>query len=472
MVDGMTIVDLKTHILPSLLAGTGNDLGLTRAGLSTPLQGLALTAQALRFEHPAMPTAFQVEDAIVDPRPTVAEALRRPLVRFLRGKRSAIAGHRFETRIASALSAQALRLHPFDIPALDSFVTKHSESLGVEAMAWAQRQTPVEQKQVYFEPDALDDINWAQATPALAGFYIETRRQADAAHARSLIEAALPKARSQHRQYMVSALRLLLSADDRALLEGLAKDRALGVRTTAQALLTRLDTRDGVTPAAVERIRKGQAGFLKKRTTLNLELPATVKPGTEKQWLGQHFAHVSISAWANALALPELDLLPAAEKDDNLLLGFAISAIVDHRFDILDLVTRAYLPDAWEMALSSGFVPLSDLNETDFAQFAVAAIKPVTWVQDIPFRALDSLALLPWYLPDSVMRDVMNSAAWKSLLKDTAKQSVDLIDIMALLCPAHQRTTLRAQLASFDPPMTADALAFLDIMDALETTDA
>jgi len=464
----MSTRDLKAHILPGLIAGA-RGLALERAGVATPLQALALTAQALRFERPVAPAAFQIAETINDSRALVPDAVRRPLIRLLAMKTQGLAPNVLPDAVARALAAKRLRLHPFDLVRLDGFVRAHAEQLGAEAVAFAERQAPPEQRRGYFEAEALDDATWNNGTPAQRQVYIAGRRREDPGAARGLVETVWANEPADTRVRLLTALMEGLGPDDATFLNGLAKDRAPRVRELAERYLARLPGHDGDHPAlraVVARIKAKQIGFLTKRTTLTLELPATVKPGSPA-WIGQAFGDIGLDELARALSRKVEDLPGAAEEDDNLLVALAIMATRDKRLDILQAVA-GYLPDVWEQLMASGIDDLDGFSVDERARWAETVVLPETWL-DMPVWRLTRLpGLLEGPAPDALMRKLLDARPWRALREDEAKIPDGLVDVLVALSPASQRPDLRAQLAPLDPARVNRALLFLDIMDALE----
>ena len=72
----------------------------------------------------------------------------------------------------------------------------------------------------------ITDDNWTEATPARRERYINERRRADPATARALVEAVWASETADMRLRLLGPLSVRLGPDDRAFLEGLAKDRA------------------------------------------------------------------------------------------------------------------------------------------------------------------------------------------------------------------------------------------------------
>src|SRR5215471_2443069 len=170
---------LHAKVLPSLLAGTSRHAPPELVRPADPrsdggLEILSLMGQALRFEHPSTPDSFIVEPEIKDERKIVADRLRRPLVRLLTAKN--VTEHPARA-LARVLERLRLRPHPFDLPLIDAFVRANAERLGPTAQHWADRQKPDAETQSYFDPELLDESNWAYATLSRRVTYLEQRRR-------------------------------------------------------------------------------------------------------------------------------------------------------------------------------------------------------------------------------------------------------------------------------------------------------
>ncbi|WP_155847261.1 DUF5691 domain-containing protein [Asticcacaulis sp. AC402] len=468
----MTANDLKHNLLHGLLSGARNGLPLDRVGLSDGLQALSLTGQALRFERPVGPAQFHVEDAVADTRAIVPETVRRPLLRLLTAKQQGLAPNAFPAAIARTLAVNRLRLHPFDLPKLEAFVKAHADELGAEATAFACREAPPQQARGFFDADAIDDTTWTLATPAVKQAWLQARRRQDPAAARALVEPAFAAENADNRFRILTALREGLGSDDAEFLKSLDKDRAPRVRELAQRLLARLPGHDGDDPAlraVVERLKRGQTGLLRKRPTLALTLPATVQSHSAGTWLRETFGGLDFASLARAVDVPETELIPAAEKDANLLFAFAVMATADKRFDLLSLLADQ-IPDLYDQMLRAGLDDLDGYTPEERRRWADIVVQPRTWVNDMPIWPLGRLStLLDGPVSDDLMRELMNSRPWRAIAKDAGFQ-VDHADLMAALCPAGQRGALRSQLSQAEPAKTAQALLFLDILDSLEAS--
>jgi hypothetical protein len=92
MGERVNTAELKTQVIPSLLAGTArrtlNSDRVLHGGSGTDqtkaaLRALALAAQALRFERPCGPATYSPEPPVHESRRIVPERVRRSLIRLL-----------------------------------------------------------------------------------------------------------------------------------------------------------------------------------------------------------------------------------------------------------------------------------------------------------------------------------------------------------------------------------------------------
>jgi uncharacterized protein DUF5691 len=468
----MKLRTLHTKVVPSLLAGTSkrplpDDLVDPSDSCSDgALELLSLTAQALRFERPSTPDSFGVEPEIKDERRVIADRLRRPLVRLLTAKNATDHPARALVR---AFDRLRLRPHPFDLPLIDAFVRSHAEKLGPTAQHWADRQKPEAETQSYFDPELLDENNWALATLSRRVAYLEQRRRDKTDSARILLESTWSNEEAEARFRLLQALQTGLSTADQAFLSTLVKDRAPRVRTLAAKFLARLGA-GGENPALREclaRIKQGQSGLLRKRTALQLELPANVKDQAAWRWVRETFSELSLSELASAFQLTEERFIEAASKDEALLLALAILATDERRLDLLELVV-GHLPNAWERMSESGVDMVGTM--TDSERQCWVEIIADAYRKELPTNyylwnwlhlVTDSSA------PASIMSVVLDT---KLLTKvpERERGSASWLEIMAALCPPPQRQELRAQLAAFDPSVIVAPLSLLDILDGME----
>lgn len=451
------------QVVPSLLAGTSRRPLPPDHG---PLELLSLAGQALRFERPAPPSSFVVEGEIKDERKTLAARLRRPFVRLLAASKATEHPGR---ALAREFDELRIRPHPFDFPVIERFIRTYAERLGPAAQHWIDRQKPPSEAGNYFDEEVLNDANWADAKLSRRVSYLDARRRADPDAARTLLESVWGQESADARFRLLQVLQSGLTAADQPFLESLETDRAPRVRSLAARYLARLgaSSHNPALQVLLERITRKQSGLLRKRTVLQLDVPANLKDQAVSRWVRETFAEVSIPELAHALDLGDEELIDAAAKQEDLLLGLALLATSECRWDLLEkLVTL--LPNAWERMFETGMDDLGWMTVQERQRWTETIAKPhgkslpasyVLW--DWLHRVTDSAAppsLMDAVLETKLLEHVQNfeltGAAWTELL--------------AALCPATQRQALREQIAGFDPSLTVNSLALLDILDGME----
>jgi hypothetical protein len=463
---------LHAKVLPSLLGGTSRHplpaelIRPSNPSSDSAIEMLSLTAQALRFERPTSPGSFIVEPEIKDDRKIVADRLRRPLIRLLTTKNATEHPAR---ALARAFDRLRLRPHPFDLPLIDAFVRSHAEKLGPTAQHWADRQKPDAGTQSYFDPELLDESNWAQASLSRRAAFLEQRRRDGADAARALVESTWAHEDADARFRLLQVFQTGLTIADQPFLSTLEKDRAPRVRALAARFLARLGAgKDNpALGACLERIKQGHSGLIRKRTALQLELPANVKDQAASRWILQTFTDVSFAELAGAFKITETELIEAATKDEPFLLALAFMATSDRRLDLLELVV-ANLPNAWERMIESGFDTLGTMTESERQRWEEIIVHP--YRKDVP----TTYFLWDWLhritdieAPPAVMSVVLHK---KLLMKvpENERGNVYWLELTAAICPTAQRQELREQLAEFDQSQTASPNALLDILDGME----
>ena len=461
---------LHGKVLPSLLGGTSRHplpsdlIRPTCPSSDGELELLSLMGQALRFERPLSPETFALEPEIEDDRKIVADGLRRPLIRLLTAKNATEHPAR---ALARAFDELRLRPHPFDLPLIDGFVRSNAEKLGPTAQHWVDRQKPDSATQTYFDPEILEESNWAQATLSRRVAYLEQQRRDDADAARSLVESTWAKEGADARFRLLQALQIRLSMADQPFLNTLETDRAPRVRALAAKFLARLGAgkENPALRPCLERIKQGKSGLIRKRAALQLELPANVKDQAASRWILQSFADVSFVELAGAFQLTEEELIQAAAKEDPLLLALALVATNDRRPDLLELVV-AHLTNAWERMFEGGLDTLGAMTELERQRWEELIVHP--YRKDLPtiYSLWDWLhRITDANAPASVMSTVLQT---KLLTKVPEHERVVWFELITAMCSAPQRQQLREQLAEFDQSVTVTPLALLEILDGME----
>jgi hypothetical protein len=164
-----------------------------------------------------------------------------------------------------------------------------------------------------------------------------------------------------------------------------------------------------------------------------------------------------------------LEIIEAAGRDHNLMLGLAFMATQDKRFDLLEEVVRKYLKDAWEQMSLSGSIDLSDWTSEE----------RIHWAEILagPYGAKPPLLYVAWSwlhrslrgpLPEELMERVVRSPTWLNELQQKEKCGPEWMEMLAACCPRQQRDRLRTQLADVDSSLTLTAVPLMDILDTME----
>jgi hypothetical protein len=418
-------------------------------------------SSALRHQsHSSLNRKLRMSEKII------ADRLRRPLIRLLTSKNATEHPAR---ALARAFDRLRLRPHPFDLPLIDAFVRSNAEKLGPTAQHWADRQKPEAETQSYFDPELLDESNWMQAALSRRVAYLEERRRDDANAARALVESTWAQEEADARFRLLQVFQTGLSMSDQSFLSTLDKDRAPRVRALAARFLARLgaSSENPALAACLERIKQSQSGLLRKRTTLQIELPANVKDQAASRWILQTFADVSLGELAGAFKVTEKELIDAAAKSDPLLLALALIATNEHRLDVLELVV-AKLPNAWELMFEAGLDTLGTMTGSERQRWEEIVVHP--YRKDVP----TTYSLWDWLhritdteAPASAMEIALH-AKLLTKVPENERGSGPWVEMMAAICPASQRQELREQLNQFDQSQSVTPFALLDILDGME----
>jgi hypothetical protein len=475
----MSAHEFKTIVLPALLMGTSRqpiDFQRLLGGAIAPgdpksdLKALALTGQALRFERPVPPSDYAVIQLCRPSRGNVPEALRPMLVRLLGDSKSGVPPqYNLALAMALALEGRRLQPHPFDFPRMSGFLRAHAERLGPDICDWVDRDKTAKEKRSYLDIEVLDDANWHQATPARRQQYIKDRRRQDADAGRVLVEAVWPNQAPDMRFMLLQALRQGLSSADAAFLEGLVKDRSLRVRELAERYLSRLLSTAGQNPAVrsvMERIVRRDVGFLRRRPTLKLELPATVTGDRWRGWIAQSFEDVELEELASALGLRADEMIAAAVQDRCLSIAVTIMAFRQGNTTVAHQAYEA-IPEALPLLPWSLLHSIKECEPTARQELAGLLVRKDLSAGIINPDLLAQVHLvLNGPISEGLMEEILRAPVWSQWSVAPERNCNSDWAPVAALCPAAKRPALRQAFASIQ--IAQPILQFLDMLDSLE----
>lgn len=460
----MSVAELKNVVLPALLTGI-RGRGLPHPyGATDGLQLLSLTTHALRIDHPQPPESFVLDDQISDERRFVPEAARAVILRIAGAGACVAAGGRIQAALADAISRHGMKIHPFDMPHLESFVGKHASVLGPEALAFAQRDAAPEQKQSYFVVELMNDGNWVHGNRGEKAKFISSRRAEDPEVALALVEEAWGSQDVDSKVRLVSALRVQSNPSDVPFLRTLLKERSPRIKDAARALLARLPGYDGDNPnlrEALSRIEPRRSDPSK----LELRLPPGVSHYGSEEWIVSTFTGFGIAELAAAKKMSVEELVRAA-AGERLLCGLMVSATNDARFDVISEITERHLP-TMGMFLASNEIPgFESLSADERIEWLKAALRPWQWA-DIPLRFLERLYdILEGPMPVDLARSLLTAPVMRRMLMTTGQIGTDRYEMLAILFPPELRDELLGMIHR--DPHAASAVQFLELLHILE----
>lgn len=456
-----------------LPAGAGLGGAVAADDPKAVLKAVALLGQRGRFARPRLSGVPAATPILADPRALPPDSARPLFLSLLAGK-SGQSADPVALAIADAMARRRLKLHPFDLPRLDAFVRAHAQQLGASAVAWAGRHAGAEEAgRGFFDAEAVDESNWQQAGPAQKSAFIRSLRGAAPDRARDLVAGSFATEPAATRVALLQGLAAGLSEADRPFLDSLSGDRAPSVREAAEALLARLPgsaRSQQRLQEAIGRLKLGRTGLLKRRATLQLEFPATLKEWQRESWAIATIAAAGLDDLAHGLGLTVDAMAAAAEGDEILTTALAVRAAREERFDLLSRLARGGAAQAWIASVQAG-----DLNEADpavVARWSASALHPDLW-PDLPAGGLARLhEAIRAPLPEPTVRAILASPAWRSLAAAALRQEAPLAEqaftVLVALTPAPLRRALQAELAPLPPTLTARALTAIALLDHLD----
>jgi hypothetical protein len=466
----MSAYELKNNVLPALLTGIrGRGMPHT-FGATDSLQLLALASQAVKLDRPQPPETFIIEEDASDPRRIVPDEAR-PLIHRLVGAGTYVAaGGRTQAALARALADRGFKLHPFDLPVLESFVEKQVALLGAEALAFAQRDAAPEQRQSYFSSESMNDDNWTNGNRGERAKYIARRRAEDPDVALQLVEESWNSFDVEGKVRLAGALRVQSNPSDVPFLRTLLKERSPRIKDVARALLARLPGYDGDNP----NLREALTRIEPRRTnpgSFDLRLPANVSHYDANEWIVSTFTGFGIEELARAKEMTVDQLVKSAVPGERLLCGLMVSATNDGRFDVIAEITERYLPTMQDFLIRYEIPGVEQLTAQERIEWLRAALRPRQWT-DLSSHSLEIIYdILEGEMPLDIARSVFGAPVIRRMLQSYGygqhgQFGIDHFELLAVMCPAELRAECRSMFAQ--NPHAESAILFLELLNTLE----
>jgi hypothetical protein len=466
--DIMNSSELVSKVLPCLLSGMrGVKLP---AGLEA-LDAAALAAQALRFMRPTAPEGLLVESEIVDGRRTASAFVGASIgVLFGSGGLSHSEGVLAEA-VVRAIGQAGVRISPFDLPKLESFVGAHAEELGPEALAFVQRGEKRAAIVDYFAPEALNDQNWTVAPPSGRTKYLEARRRREPDVARALLEGVWSSEPAEVRYRLLRSMVTGLGPADAPFLASLSSDRSPRVKELAHRLRARLPKGGGgagLSSDAVSYIVKSKRGFLSRTTALSLDIPLAMRKQDPSGWIRNTFSTVAIDEIEDAVGLPVGDVVKAASGDENLVLALMYSVVASGRIDLFETLCAEFPARAWDTLLRADEGDLVGLEPDKRLRWLEALVlaEQVGSLEQRVWRACSFVSSLEGLTSAKIVDRLLGSHAGKKAVRD-GRYGREIFEALAVIAPVNARRMLRDTLQDAGNDGRS-SLIYLDILDNLE----
>lgn len=437
------------------------------------LKAVALLGQRSRFRRPVASVPAAEAALFADPRPIVPEPVRPLLLSVLAGK-SGQGDDALALAIADRLAARGLRLHPFDLPRLDAFVSANGEVLGPAALAWAARRSAEPAARVSLFAEVIDESNWTLGRTAQRAAFIRGLRRRDPDRARGLVEAVFPSEPAPVRVALLRSLAEGMGAADEPFLQSLAKDRAPTVREAAEALLLRLPGSAGSAKRLAEclsRLKLTRKGLLRRQAAVTLDFPANVHARLRVEWACAAFAGIGLEALAGGLGIALDELVGAAAGDDVLGILLAVLAADERRYDLVARLVQGGAESAWVAMVKQDGLTFADAAEA--ARWCTAALQPAQWADMSDLSSLPRLyQILRGPLPETVFRGIATCRSWWQVLANVTEERdahwAGVVAALAALAPAGERACCRAMLDQLPRALVGRALSGLTLFDRID----
>lgn len=447
----------------------------TGPGGAAKLPTLAWLAARDRFARPPAPAFVEAAVWPDDPRALVPAGARSRLVALLTGK-EARAGGPYACRIAAELQHRRLRLHPFDLKAMEEFVARQAGRLGAQAQAWLAIVRPAQAETQEIEYDVpLTADTFAAAGRAAKLAFVRTMRAGDAAAARAFVAERMASEGAIVRAGFVGVLDIGLGPDDAELLATFTEDRAASVRDAATALLARVPGSEAYEARrrdAAHWLEAKSSGLIRKTVTIKVKRPANLPDGRWEPMLAAAFEGVTLADMAQPFGLTVEAFVRACLGEWALLRLVAARAVREDRPDLLAVLSEgdeALDPDTMLDILHATLPALAAPRR---AAMLEAALHPLRWSGLPPRHRLEPLLeAAGGPLPEPIAAALLHSAAWRATLDkwraDEDRGAADTLEVVAALMPPAQAPAFLAAIADLPLHLGRRPRLFFDSLAAL-----
>lgn len=456
----MNQTDLINTFVPTLLSpGAKQKIAALDSSISS-LDYLALSTQALRFWQPSVSTSVTPDSCLGDQGDILQGDFRKQFRDFIKDLKGENADYLAE-QIAHTLQSKGLSPHPFDYEVIANFILNHLEWLGTEAQKWAAFINCHEDAAPVHDWLSLDEASWQQGSSSQRERFLRTIRGTDPDRARDLLMADWANCNAELRGRLLMVLWEGLNSSDESFLASLEKDRSSRVKDLATAMLLRLNKGEGAQAMQNlrERLKESSEGIFKKRRCFTMEYPVTLRASQRPSWIFEQFWQLGLSTIATNLQSSTTEMIEGASKDEGLLLCLMIAAINDKDFPAIRLLVKVW-PAAWSNLVSAGLNDYPGYTDLERLELIESLVDLRNWPAEMEKRLAQQVLKLWGNRP-------LPLSYFDTLLKSSWARSSSNFELLALLCPADRRNSIRERMDQNDESQS-QACAYLDIMKFLE----
>jgi hypothetical protein len=430
---------------------------------------LALTGQRQRFERPAVERGAEgISDAArrlhEDRRPILPGRPRRLLLRLGNGVDKSLADAAVRAAVRRVMRA-GFRLHPYDLPRLIGHIKGDAKCLGLAERAYlALADTSNMPAAPGLLRDEITVETWTGFPKAHRVAFLEEKRRADPAAARTLLDGVFKSEAAATRYDMLKALQVGLDQDDLPFLESIASDRSENVRGLVAQLIANVPG----TAAYTSRLAQAARCFARRAPASRILKSVGLASGGD-------VVFTPPKAAGKGKHLTELERQFQHFELERLFDGFSLAEVADAASLTADEVLAA-LPIHEDRPLGA----FTGRAERDGDEETLVRLARHQLTDPLSLEAvLGDLALtLSGPAPPELGRLLLEAPAWRAVLKErqeattpaAMKDDGTLIWTAAILPPA-QHPAFQTAIAELPPVATRSARDFSNLVLALDALE-